>query len=288
MQRSRRVLSTWATLPVKWLFPLCWSLGWGAGTAEMLAHPETTPYNGVPGAAPPGYGWFMLALWVLGTAFVSAFGWGLKRVILDGDVLVVSNYLRRVRVPLADVASVRRSRFPHNGGVEITLAHPTAFGRRVRFVAGGRYRGIDGLVADLETRVRAAQSPPCAGQVGHSSAQCPAGMIGDTSFSADGLHLPGVAALVAVRVGDLERAFVEAAEHEWPERHVPYASVDLLEADVLLTEHVAHVHPRVVPAHAAVAAHTAHLPVGRVLERRQACGVGSWRRGVPARRGGLA
>lgn len=174
MQRSRRVLSTWATLPVKWLFPLCWSLGWGAGTAEMLAHPETTPYNGVPGAAPPGYGWFMLALWVLGTAFVSAFGWGLKRVILDGDVLVVSNYLRRVRVPLADVASVRRSRFPHNGGVEITLAHPTAFGRRVRFVAGGRYRGIDGLVADLETRVRAAQSPPCAGQVGHSSAQAPA------------------------------------------------------------------------------------------------------------------
>ena len=157
MQRSKRVLSTWATLPVKWLFPLCWSLGWGAGTVELLLHPDTTPYNGVPGAAPPGFGLFMLLAWVVGTTFAAALGWGLKRVVLDGDVLVVSNYLRRVRVPLGDVEGVQRSRFPHNGGVEITLVHPTVLGRHVRFIAGGQYRGIDGLVADLDARVRAAQ-----------------------------------------------------------------------------------------------------------------------------------
>lgn len=132
-----------------------------------------------------------------------------------------------------------------------------------------------------------AASSPGAGDTGEP-VRCPARLIGDTSFSADGLHLPGVAAAVAVGVRDLERALVEAAQDERPERHVPHASIDLFEAHVLLREHVADVDPRVVPAHAAVAAHAPHLPMGGVLDRGQAARVGPRRRRVQRRRRPLA
>src|SRR5678815_4940179 len=77
---------------------------------------------------------------------------------------------------------------------------------------------------------------------------------------------------------------MEPPERDRPEGDLPERVVDLLERDVLLGEHVAHVHPVVVPADAAVPAHAPHLAVGGVLERREAGGIRARGGGVAARR----
>jgi hypothetical protein len=86
---------------------------------------------------------------------------------------------------------------------------------------------------------------------------------------------------VAVLIFDPQERFVKSAERNRAERHLPQRVIDLFERDVLLAEHVAHVHPVVVPADAAVAADASHLAVRRILERHEA-------RRVRARRGRVA
>jgi hypothetical protein len=60
----------------------------------------------------------------------------LKKVYLAGDTLYVSNYLRQIRIPLSEVASVEVSRIwawqPRT--VVIKLRWPTEFGRRIVFI----------------------------------------------------------------------------------------------------------------------------------------------------------
>ncbi len=140
---------------VKWLFPLVWSGGWGYGTLDLLLHPDTATWNGVPGAAPPGTTVLMLSAWVVGTVALAAFGWGLKLVRVEGDALLISNYLREIRVPLADVVYVRRSFFPHAGGVRVGFRAPTPFGNKITFIGRGE---VDARVRELELLVAQAQS----------------------------------------------------------------------------------------------------------------------------------
>ncbi len=148
---KRRTLSSRGTFVVKWLFPLVWSGGWGYGTLDLLLNLDTATWNGVPSAAPPGTSVFM---WVVGTVALAAFGWGLKRVRVEGDALLISNYLREIRVPLADVLYVRRSFFPHAGGIRIGFRAPTPFGYEIVFIGRGE---VDARARELD--VLTAQAP---------------------------------------------------------------------------------------------------------------------------------
>ena len=72
-----------------------------------------------------------------------------------------------------------------------------------------------------------------------------------------------------VFVLDGEEPLVEPAQHDGPEGDLPQPVVDLVEGDVLLGEHVAHVDPVVLPADAAVATDAPHRALRGVLERGQ-------------------
>jgi hypothetical protein len=129
-----RTLSWAGTFSYTKLFPIVWICGFGFGTLQMLVSPETTYYNGVRGGAPPHFGWLLLAAWIAGSSVTLAFGWGLKRVRLVGDTLEVSNYLRQISIPLADVVDVRQRAFPHFGAITLELRAPTAFGTHITFI----------------------------------------------------------------------------------------------------------------------------------------------------------
>lgn len=80
----------------------------------------------------------------LPAGFFFLLGWGLlaklssrlKAVYLAGDALYVSNYLRRVRIPLTEVAAVKESSFL--GGkqwtVVVELRGRSEFGERIVFI----------------------------------------------------------------------------------------------------------------------------------------------------------
>src|SRR5215211_5982705 len=78
----------------------------------------------------------------------------LKKVSLAGDTLYVSNYLRRIRIPLSEVASVEASSIwgwqPLT--VAIRLRRPAEFGGRIVFIP----RGFGYLAEDVAAEVRAA------------------------------------------------------------------------------------------------------------------------------------
>ena len=61
-------------------------------------------------------------------------------------------------------------------------------------------------------------------------------------------------------------SLIEAAQQEGPEIDRPDSIGGLLEPDVFLGQHVAHVDPLVVPADPAVRAHQAGLEVARILQ----------------------
>lgn len=79
--------------------------------------------------------------------------------------------------------------------------------------------------------------------------------------------------LPAQGILDPERLFVQPAEAERSEVHVPLPIVDLDEADVLPAEGLADVDPLTVPADAAVVTDPAHFIVGYSRGGRR-CGYG--------------
>ena len=89
---------------------------------------------------------------------------------------------------------------------------------------------------------------------------------------------------LAVCVLNAHLPFEQPSELERPEVDVPPAIVDLLKADLLAGASKTDIHPRAVPADAAVVAHIPLLEVRRVLQRREPFREGSRRRRVDARR----
>ena len=73
--------------------------------------------------------------WLVGGAiFYFSFG-RLKSVYLANDVLYVSNFLRRIAIPLEDIQTVKRADFwtTKISKVVLTVSSPTPFGKRIEF-----------------------------------------------------------------------------------------------------------------------------------------------------------
>ncbi len=63
----------------------------------------------------------------------------LKRVRIDGDSLLISNYRTEIRVPLSDIVDVTENRALNHHPVTITLRHETQFGRTITFMPKLRF-----------------------------------------------------------------------------------------------------------------------------------------------------
>lgn len=148
------ISSAW-TFPMKYLFPPVWIGGFGIGTLDMWLQPKSVVFNDTPGTLPPSARWWFLAMWLLISAFIL---WGvarLKRVRLDGDTLLVSNYLREIRVPLTQVVHITQNRWVNGRPITVQCRVETPFGRRITFVPRSRFYlapwNEDPLVGELRT-----------------------------------------------------------------------------------------------------------------------------------------
>ena len=137
-----RLLSSRWTFFQKWVFPVVWIAGFGAGTLAIFRDPGGVTYNGVRGGAPPGVEWIFLAAWVAGTTLILWVSLPLKRVRLSDGALLVSNFLGpELRVPFGMIADVRQNRWINARPITVRLrADVPGLGARFTFLPPTRLR----------------------------------------------------------------------------------------------------------------------------------------------------
>lgn len=113
-------LSSRLTFLYKFIFPTVWILGFAGGTLAMLR-------SGEPMAA--GFAVATLA----GTLFLSATCFPLKSVIAVHDGIVVSNFVRQIKVPYDEIVSVNENKWLNTHDITISLRSHSAFGQKIRF-----------------------------------------------------------------------------------------------------------------------------------------------------------
>ena len=120
-----RVLSSRATPIYRVFTPLAWFVLWVL-VASFLD------------AASARYEIF-LGVAVLGACLFFWHGSRLRKVILDRDTLIISNYSRDVSVPLTSISQVKGSRWAKTKDIIITFDHDIGFGDKVVFVPKTRW-----------------------------------------------------------------------------------------------------------------------------------------------------
>jgi hypothetical protein len=130
--QQRRLSSRW-TLFYKFVFPTLWSSGFGLGTLLLFVGPSTLHPD-----PPPHLKWVFLAVWSVVTASMLRWLAPLKRVTLEGDHLVVSNFSREEAIPLRDIESVQGSVLTSPERVSLRLWRRSVFGDTIVFLPRAR------------------------------------------------------------------------------------------------------------------------------------------------------
>src|SRR5690242_7485092 len=121
-------LSSRLTFFTKTVLPACWIAGFGVVTAFMWTD----------GHLPAETGWLFIVAWVAGTL---SFWWWcipLKKVRVNGDDLIISNFRKEIVVPLNFVESVTENRWVNVHPVTIHFRGETEFGRKISFMPKSR------------------------------------------------------------------------------------------------------------------------------------------------------
>ena len=140
--QNRTLSSDW-TLWTKFVFPVVWIVGFGAGSATLWS-------KAAADAAPPPLEFF--AAWIAATAFILWSSVGLKRIRADDRELYVSNYLREISVPFRAIVDVKQNRWLSTKPITIYFRETTDFGDKVTFMPKQRFQfwTTDPTVADLK------------------------------------------------------------------------------------------------------------------------------------------
>jgi hypothetical protein len=134
-----RTLSSGQTFTAKFIFPVFWISIFGFGTISMwlqTARPSAT------GDALEDPKLQFLIAWIVGTLFLLLSTARLKRVRADANNIYVSNYIREVAIPLANVCDVTESRLLNWHPVRIHFRDPTSFGTSIVFMPKIRWLGL--------------------------------------------------------------------------------------------------------------------------------------------------
>jgi hypothetical protein len=116
-----RVISSAQTFTSKFIIPLVLILGIAFALRGTGFPPVMVPLLGILG---------LTVYWYLGR---------FKKVTIDQDGLLISNYLREVRVPWRDVRDVSGSRWVNTRQVKITFDRDTGFGTSIIFMPKYRF-----------------------------------------------------------------------------------------------------------------------------------------------------
>jgi hypothetical protein len=130
-----RTLSSVQTFTAKVILPVLWISGFGLGTLMMWL--QRTPTST---GAPENPKLQLLVAWVIGTLFLLLGPGRLKRVRAERNIYV-SNYLREVTIPLANIRDVTENRLLNWHPVRVHFREPTGFGTAVVFMPKIRWFG---------------------------------------------------------------------------------------------------------------------------------------------------
>jgi hypothetical protein len=111
----------------KYIFPTVWISGFGFGTIALWLAPHT----GGRCCAPAEVRWQFLIAWLIATLILLAFPGRLKKVRVDDTTLYVSNYWKRIELPLAEIAAV--TEWLPWSTVKVTFRSRTIFGMSIIF-----------------------------------------------------------------------------------------------------------------------------------------------------------
>jgi hypothetical protein len=125
------MLSSRLTFITKFIFPIFWITGFGFFTLAMWAGQLT----GRQGAHPPiEMKLPLLVAWVAGSVFILWTCRGLKEVRADDRSIYVSNYLKKISVPVGMIENITENRWFNHRPVTIHFRCDTEFGRNVTFM----------------------------------------------------------------------------------------------------------------------------------------------------------
>jgi len=128
------LLSSRLTFFMKFVFPAIWGGGWSFATAMLFRESSTTGTS-------PFAKWMFFGLLILGGFFCRRIAFPLKRVILEDDVLRISNYRQEIRVPIRRVRSAGFEpgiEINNRSLVGVEFDQPTPFGRSIEFMPRSR------------------------------------------------------------------------------------------------------------------------------------------------------
>jgi hypothetical protein len=112
-------------------FPIVFGGGFGLATMAMFASDRPD---------------LQAIRWKFGGAWVFAIGvvlWTcvpLKRVLLDGATLVISNFRKEIRVPATEIEDVRQTLLLSSKPITVTFKRDTDFGRSITFIPPVSFR----------------------------------------------------------------------------------------------------------------------------------------------------
>jgi hypothetical protein len=143
------LLSSRSTFFMKFIFPTIWGAGWSYATARLFLEPSTTV------STSPWAKWMFLGFLVMGGVLFRRVAFPLKRVILEDDVLRISNYRQEIRVPIGRVRSAGfdpGAEINNRSLIGIEFDGPTSFGRSIEFMPRSR-DAVDLLRARLGPKI---------------------------------------------------------------------------------------------------------------------------------------
>lgn len=110
----------------KFVFPALWIGGFGAGTFQMILQNI------------PEWPAFLMAT-ILGSTFLWWCCMRLKKVYIEKDELIISNYFKTIRLPLKEMQDVKENRFISPRHAWIFLKNESPFGSKIMFMPPLRF-----------------------------------------------------------------------------------------------------------------------------------------------------
>jgi hypothetical protein len=126
-----QLISSKMTIVYKFLLPPLWSSGFGIATIGLFSSVFHDAGGDPP---PPELKWIFLLVWFLGSVVWYRFCIPLKRVLMNGSDLIISNYVREVRVPLRRIRRVSEGRFQNPRSIRVFFDEDVGFGASVLFM----------------------------------------------------------------------------------------------------------------------------------------------------------
>lgn len=141
MRTQMKEISSSLTFFYKYIVLAIWTIGFGFGTRDILL------------AGPDDPRWLQYSvIWIVFGAFIYFSAGNIKKVILNKDHLLVSNFLRTEKIPVTEVAAVDGSAYLSPKLVWFELKKPCGFGKKIHFIPERRMSpgiGKHPLVAEL-------------------------------------------------------------------------------------------------------------------------------------------